>query len=278
MAILASLSFMGYARAGEVDTEHIFGFTTGADVGNVGERELESEVTNRSGKRTGSYDALSQTYEAKITPIENFRLSGGTALAFFSISGVPGLVDRQQITLQGLTFDARYRLIDDRRGPFSLTIIGAPRWDRVDDISGASANGYGGALIAAIDKELIANRLFVAVNLLYDAEATHLIAADTWQHDSKIGISAALSAAVRPAFFIGGEIQYFRAYSGLGLDRFAGHAVFAGPTMYYQFSKHFAVSAAWNFQVTGRTALGDGLDLSRFERQQARLRLNYTFH
>jgi hypothetical protein len=278
MAVVTGLSLTRSARADGVDTEHMFGFTTGADVGSVGERELESEITSRSGKRAGSYDALSQTYEAKITPIENFRLSAATALAYFGVSGVPGLIDRQHTTLQGLTFDARYKLVDGARGPFSLTIIASPRWDRVDNISGDAANGYGGTLIAAIDKELIANRLFGAVNVLYDAEATHLIVADTWQHDSKIGISSALSTPVRPAFFIGGEVRYFRAYTGLGLDRFAGHAVFAGPTMYYQFSRQFAVSAAWNFQVYGRTALGDGLDLSRFERQQATVRLNYTFH
>ncbi len=277
-AMATSLLLANFARADGIDTEHMFGFTTGTSVGKVGERELESEVTNRSGKRAGSYNALSQSYEAKITPMENFRLSAATALAYFGISGVPGLIDRQQTTLQGLTFDARYKLIDEGRGPFSLTIIGAPRWDRVDDISGDPANSYGGAIVAAIDKELIANSLFGAVNMLYDAAATHLIVADTWQHDSRIGVSAALSTQVRPAFFIGGEVRYLRAYNGLGLDRFAGHAVFAGPTMYYQFSRQFAVSAAWNFQVYGQTASGDGLDLARFERQQMRFRLNYTFH
>jgi hypothetical protein len=276
--IVASVSLTGLLRAGEVDTEHLFGFTAGANVGNVGERELESELTNRAGKRAGAYNALSQSLEAKITPIENFRLSGATALAYFGISGVPGLADRQQTTLQGLTFDARYKLIEDGPGPFALTIIGAPRWDRLDDISGEPARGYGGALVAAIEKELMAGSVFGALNLIYDAEATHLIVADRWQHDSKIGIAAAVSTAVRPAFFIGGEVRYFRAYSGLGLDRFAGHAVFAGPTMYYQFSKQFAVSAAWDFQVSGRATVGDGLELTRFERQQAKLRLNYIFH
>jgi hypothetical protein len=82
-----------------------------------------------------------QTYEAKFTPVENFRVGAATALAYYGVAGVPGLMDNQQTTLQGLSFDARYRLIDNERGPFSLTIIAEPRWDRLDDISGAAVNG-----------------------------------------------------------------------------------------------------------------------------------------
>jgi hypothetical protein len=265
------------ARAGEVDTEHLFGFTTGADTGNVGERELESEVTDRFGKQAGSYNAFSQTYEVKIAPVENFQIGVGTALAYFGISGAPGLPDRQQTTLQGLSVDLRYKLIDNQRGPFSLTIIAEPRWDRLDDIGGGAVNGYGGTFTVAIDKELIADRLFGAVNLLYDTEASDLIVAAMWQRDSRIGISTALSLQIRPALFVGGEVRYQRVYSGLGLDTFAGQAVFAGPTTYYQISKNWAVSAAWDFQVYGKTAQGGWLDLTHFERQQVLARFNYTF-
>jgi hypothetical protein len=151
VALLAATSV---ARAGEIETEHLFGFTTGADVNDVGEREVESEVTDRFGKRVGSYNALSQTYEAKITPVENFRVGVATALSYFGISGVPGLMDQQQTSLQGVSFEARYKLNDNERGPFSMTIIAEPRWDRLDDIGGDAINGYGGALTLAIDKEV----------------------------------------------------------------------------------------------------------------------------
>jgi hypothetical protein len=274
---LALVVVTDVAHAGEIETEHLFGSTTGTSVNAVGEHEFESQVMDRFGKQAGSYNALSQTFEAKTTPVDNFRVGVGTALAYFGVSGVPGLLDRQQTTVQGLSFEARYKLIDNERGPFSLTIIAQPRWDRLDDISGDAINGYGGTLTVAVDKELVANRLFGAVNLLYDLEASHLIVADTWEHQSKTGISAALSAQIQPRLFVGAEVQYLRAYNDLGLDTLAGHAVFAGPTMYYQISKGFAVSAAWNFQVFGQTALGGSIDLSRFERQHALVRFNYMF-
>jgi len=37
------------------DTEHIFGFMIGSDVGNPGERELQTETTGRFGKGSGTY-------------------------------------------------------------------------------------------------------------------------------------------------------------------------------------------------------------------------------
>jgi Putative MetA-pathway of phenol degradation len=276
-AVVLVTGLTGTNGARAVDTEHLFGFTTGADVGKVGERELETELTGRSGKQAGSYNASNQTFEAKITPIENLRLSAATALAYFDVSGVPGLMDRRQIAPQGLMVEARYRLVSSDRGPFSLTIIAAPRWDRADEISGAASNGYGGTLTAAIDTAIVANRLFGAVNVLYDAEAANVPAANGWQHDSRFGASVALSTQVQPGFFIGGEVRYLRAFDGMGLDRFAGHAVLAGPTMYYQLSPRLALSAAWSFQVAGQTASGGGLDLVHFERHQAKFRLNYNY-
>jgi hypothetical protein len=38
------------ARAAEVDTQFIFGFTMGADVGELGEREIEWQTVGRFGK------------------------------------------------------------------------------------------------------------------------------------------------------------------------------------------------------------------------------------
>jgi hypothetical protein len=42
------------AHVDEVDTQFIFGFTQGADVGELGEEEIESETVGRFGKTDGS--------------------------------------------------------------------------------------------------------------------------------------------------------------------------------------------------------------------------------
>jgi hypothetical protein len=44
MAMIAAvMSTIAYA---EIDTEHLFGFLTGTDIGEVGEKEVESETTS----------------------------------------------------------------------------------------------------------------------------------------------------------------------------------------------------------------------------------------
>jgi hypothetical protein len=47
MAMIAAvMSTIAYA---EIDTEHLFGFLTGTDIGEVGEKEVESETTGQFG-------------------------------------------------------------------------------------------------------------------------------------------------------------------------------------------------------------------------------------
>ena len=263
------------ARASDIDSEHLFGFTEGADIGKAGEREAETETIGRFGKSGGSYVAVTLNDSVKSLPSDNLRLSANAALAYFGISGVPGLPDTQVATLQGVSFEARYLLMDRHRGPFGLTFIAEPRFGRVDATSGETASSYGGMLTLAVDRELIEDRLFGAVNLLYDSTATRL--PGNWVDDSRIGVSAALSAQVTSALFLGGEIRYLRTFDGLGLNSLSGQAVFAGPTFYVRLAKGMALSGAWNMQVIGRARGNGSLDLTHFERQQAKLRFNVNF-
>jgi hypothetical protein len=64
------------ARSWRIDTEHLFGFVIGTDVGNVGDKELEAEVTSGFGKRPGSYAAFAPSLEYEFVPIANLRASG----------------------------------------------------------------------------------------------------------------------------------------------------------------------------------------------------------
>ena len=85
-------------------------------------------------------------------------------------------------------------------------------------------------------------------------------------------------AQVQPGFLIGGEARYLRKYEGLGLDVFGGHALFVGPTVFIKLSERSRLTAAWSFQVAGRSALiGGALDLIDFERHQARLVYGINF-
>src|SRR5690242_6865357 len=71
-----------------VDTEHMFGFLTGSDVGDVGDREVESETNGRFGRRTGSYSVLTQTASLEYVPFENVRITPSASLDRHAVSGV----------------------------------------------------------------------------------------------------------------------------------------------------------------------------------------------
>jgi hypothetical protein len=262
----------------EVDTEFIFGFTAGADVGELGEKELEHQTITRVGKRDGSYAALSDQLRAEFVPVANFRFEIGVPVALHSIAGVTGLDDRRQVAFDGLFSEFRYRLLDRERAPFALTIGAEPHWGRVDETTGDPVDNYGGELSIAADRELIKDRVFGALNLVYDPEVTHSRVTGLWQREATLGVLASVTTQVRPGIFVGAEARYLRKYDGLGLDPFAGQALFLGPTMFVRFSRTFAISGAWGIQVAGHAVDVPGsLDLTNFTRHQAMLRLEFNF-
>jgi hypothetical protein len=261
-----------------VDTEFIFGFTAGADVGEVGERELEHQTAAQWDKRDGSYVAAGDQLRFEASPVQDFRFEIGAPVAYYNISGVTGLDDRNQGTFNGVVTEFRYRLLNRDNAGFSLTLGAEPHWNRTDEVSGARVNNYGGELSVVLDKELVKNRLFGALNLIYDPETMWSEITGTWQRDSMLMFSAAITTQISPGLFVGAEARYLRKYDGIGLEALLGQAFFVGPTAFFRLSKSLAISGAWGVQVAGHaTAVPAPLDLTNFTRQQATLRIEYNF-
>jgi hypothetical protein len=259
-----------------VDTEFIFGFTAGADVGELGERELEHQTNAQWGKCCGTYAALTDQLRYETSPVPNFRFEIGAPIAYYDISGISGLEDRNQAVFNGITTEFRYQLLNRDSAPFSLTLSAEPHWSRTDEISGARVDNYGGELSLVLDKELVKDRLFAALNVVYDPEISR--SAGQWERDSMLALTTAVTTQVRPGVFVGAEARYLRRYDGIELDSLSGQAFFLGPTTFVRFSKSLAVSAAWSIQLAGHgTAVPGVPDLTGFTRQQALLRVEYNF-
>jgi len=97
-------------HAGDVDTQFLFGFTQGSDVGELGEKEIESETVGRFGKADGSYAALTSEFRTELVPFENFRFEVGAIIDYSAISGVSGLDDRNEAQFGCFALEGRYRL------------------------------------------------------------------------------------------------------------------------------------------------------------------------
>ena len=258
----------------DVDSEHIFGFTEGSDIGDKGDKEAEVENFGRFGKRTGFYAATSTQFLYKYSPVDNVRIAPLMSFASHSISNVPGLDNKAHWTFEGAGAELRYRLWDREKAPVGITLSAVPVVSRIEAGSGLPVEQYGIEMSALIDKELIANRLFGAINISYDPAVTRPRPGTEWERDSTLGVSAALSTQLWSGFFAGGEARYFRKYEGTGLNTFAGDALFVGPSIFAKLSKKWFASAAWNMQVAGHAVGEPGrLDLTNFERHEIRLRV-----
>jgi hypothetical protein len=270
------LPLSGHAEG--IDTEHLFGFTIGSDVGEAGEREFQNEATGRFAKSAGTYRALTNSAELEFVPIKNFRVEFAAVAASYNIGGVPGFDDLNQTGLQGASVDLRYRFLGRESAPFGLLFAAEPHIDRLDETSGQHVRTVGTDFALAFDRELIPDKLVTAVNFLYQPEWTNFLATNRTEQDATLGVAWAMMAQVRPGILIGGEARYLRKYEGFGLDAFAGHALFVGPTIYIQLSQRSRLTAAWSFQVAGRSAdMPGSLDLVNFERHQARLIYGINF-
>jgi hypothetical protein len=195
------------AKAAELETTHLFGFTLGSDVNAVGEKEAESEAIGRFGKSTGTYNAISEALGVKFVPFQNFSVEPIVSASRFDISGVPGLDDRRQLAYEAASLELRYRLIDREKAQFGLTVGLDPHWARVDDISGAPVDRYGAALLLIVDKELVDKLIFAAFNLIYEPDTIRSRVTGDWQHSSELDLSAAISAQIGPGVLVGAEAR-----------------------------------------------------------------------
>jgi hypothetical protein len=261
----------------ELETKYIFGFTIGSSTGIEGELAFEPDTVGSFGKRDGTYAATETELEIEYTPSQFVQIEFGPTVSYYNIHNVTGIDDRSMGSLNGFEADFRYLVLDRGPSPFAVTLSAEPEFHGLDETTGARVVNYGLETRVEADAELIKNRLFLGLNLLYEPETTR---ADlgAWDNESTLGLSTALAFQIIPKVTVGGELWYLRHYEGLSFNTFTGDAVYVGPTFYYQISSKMLVSAAWDIQVSGHEiGVLPALDLTDFSRERARLLLEFEF-
>jgi hypothetical protein len=105
------------ANASLFDTEHIFGFAEGSDIGVKGELEIES-VTIGSFGALGGYSNIDNETSLRYGITNELRLSIGSLADYFNIHNVPGLNDRSAAEFSGIITEMRWHILDWRTSPF----------------------------------------------------------------------------------------------------------------------------------------------------------------
>ena len=298
------------------ETEDMFGFTQGSSILEKGKFELSGVGEGAFGRRFGRYRSGSLGASLAFAPFNGFSIEFGAVGRSASIRDVPGLDNRNGSGLGGFSTELKWQAIKRGAGsPIGLTFIVEPEFSFRDGDSGERGRGAGLGARIALDAELVPRTLFGGLNLIYELERFRprgrglyngegeplegpstgpcLPDADddaletcvgsarrlSAERTSRLGVSGALSLQVNPNVFVGGEVRYMRSYSGLGLNRYEGKAVFAGPTFYAKLSDAVSISASFSSQIAGKSKAtpGRSFDLDNFSRHQARLKLSYEF-
>ena len=261
-----------------VDSEHLFGFTEGSDIGSKGERELKNETTLRLDKAAGAFAAGTSEAELKYTVTDNFRVSAAATLAYFDVNGVPGLGDVNRAAIQQASFSTRFRLLDRSKAPIGMTLSVEPHWGFVDETTGLRSGHFGAETALLVDRELVPDRLLGAFNIQFENDRVRSVAPGAVRHESILGFGLALTAQASPGLWLGAEARYLRSYDGAALNIASGQALYFGPTVFAALPNNYWLSAAFDFQASGRAVgIPGSLDLTNFERYQAKLRVGFNF-
>ena len=262
----------------ELESKYIFGFTEGSDIGSEGERAIESDSNLTFQRRTGSYNALEQEIEYETNPAPDLQIEANTHGVFHQVQGVDGFANFTGANFGGLSTNFRYNVVGRGPGaPIGLTFTVEPEWSRVDD-GGKVFTDFQATSKFLADTELVPDRLFAAFNAIYSPEILRDFGSASWMSAATLGVTTALTYRIASNVMLGGELEYFRAHNSLGFDAFAGHALYAGPTLFVQFTNKILLRAAFSTQIAGH-AVGEPcpLDLTNFSRNKALLYAEFEF-
>jgi len=261
----------------EMETKYIFGFTEGSGIGLEGEKEFSIDTVGRFGKRDGRYAATETKFEFEYTPNQYIQLEFGPLAAGHYIRDVTDLDDRHMFQPSGFLGEIRYLLFDRPASPVAVTVSFEPVYRAFDETGGAPVTNFEFETKIMADVELVKNRVYGAVNLIYEPEMTRM-PDGSWERESQLGLTGAVSFRVLPDLLIGAEADYYRHYDGTFLNQFTGDALFIGPTLYYKLARKMFMTAAWSVQVWGREIeTGQRLNLEEYSRTRAKLKVAVEF-
>ncbi|HEV7256839.1 MAG TPA: hypothetical protein VGN82_03575 [Bosea sp. (in: a-proteobacteria)] len=249
-----------------------FGFTTGSDVADPGSFGPSLTYGGAYGTRLGSASGhglqLQGSYGlAPCLEVGPYLLGGLSRSSFAGISA-----DANSF---GAGIETKYKLLGRDRHGIGLTAVIDPSFNRNDPDGAGRFTTYNTGLRLFADRTLIPGKLYAALNVSQDMTWT---GPDPYARSSTFTVGGSLAWQVLDGVYLSGEVRHQRAYDTLGFSKEAGYATFAGPGVFWQATKQFAISAAYNVQVAGKAKNEPGnLDLTNFSQHLVKVKAAYSF-
>ena len=256
-------------REPSVDSEHIFGFTEGSDIGEKGEKELDHSSYIFAGK-PGKYVAIENVTDFRYGFDDGLRASLNIHTDYHGSYNSPGIPDRAVFAFSGLGSELDWHLLERDKATFGLTLSFLPQWRRLDDTSGVPQESFAFPLQLLADVALVPDKWFAAANLTYAPDFIHN--PGRWTVSQPVEISLATSYGISSNVFIGGEIRHLTQNQ---TAFFSEHALFIGPSIYFKLAENTNLKLAWSAQIPDETT--GRLDLVNYQRHQFRVQFAMGF-
>ena len=184
---------------------------------------------------------------------------------------MPDINNVTAFTFSGVIAEARLNLIDDRTHPYGLSLSFNPQYQQFDPLTGSRQGDTALPLTLLYDVALLRSKLLAAVNVVY-TPSFFPAGAGGAGHNDDVAILADLAYRVAPRLILAGEVRHEDLFQA-GLP--TAHALFLGPSVFYNLAPAFDVKVVWAIQVPD--AGTRSLDQGTFTRHQVELQLVYGF-
>lgn len=271
-----------------------FGFASGSDVNDLGQRTAAVEYDGAFGTKFGSAWSHLGRAQVEISPARCLDMTGWMTGSWSrSKDDLSGVVGRSRTFAFGV--ETKYKILGRDPHGVGLTVSFEPSaafgrlrsYDpSIPDTTRWSQRVFTGTAKLILDKELLRDRLYGAFNIenaasfaranLYDC-ATN--SGSGYCKSSALNFRAALTLKLADNLFAGVDASHQRLYEGAFLNRRPGYAWFAGPNMLWQIREGVSLSAAWAQQLSGKAPgqAGGRLNLDQFSRTVVKTKLAVDF-
>ncbi len=271
----------------DVDTEHLFGFTEGADAGEKGEQEAVVDTVTRIGKRRdgpgpSTYRVLDTRFAYQFNPIDKLSIELSAFGTLRRQRTILDLDDKSYGTFDGVSMEVKYQFLKgSKEQPLGLALEVRPRFTRVLPVEGNGANIFDIESLLQLDVQVVPDRLWYGSNVSFEPAAGRQRGGGPGYRSSTFLWSNALVGRVGENTYLGPEVRYLRGYDGTFLNRLESEALTIGPALHHRFTETIWLTVAYAGQVWGRDTdpglAGRALGLNQFERHHVRVKFGMEF-
>ena len=271
----------------DVDTEHLFGFTEGADAGEKGEQEVVIDTVTRVSKRRdgpgpSTYRVLDTRFAYQFNPIDKLSIEFSAFGTLRRQRNIVDLDDKSYGTFDGVSMEVKYQFLKGtKEQPLGLALEVRPRFTRILPVEGNGANIFDLESLLQIDVQVVPDKLWYGSNISFEPAAGRQRGGGPGYRSSTFLWSNVLVGRIGENRYFGPEVRYLRGYEGIFLNQLESEALTVGPALHHRFTEKIWLTAAYAGKVWGRdadpTLAGRALGLNQFERHNVRVKFGMEF-